>query len=891
MPGHFTHIYTARRVADWLARQKSFNPDDVGADGAALLLGGLDGIDPQRAAKVMADWPKFTNVGAIGPDLFFFCQDYSSGPLAAAPFQDDILMLAMRIYYWIDAARDLDWEPLLALIAEVDQTFAKIVRFLIKLQKIWDKFIEAWNATIGPFVNTLEKALDDLTGGILSQAGVALDELLTGLKQLAEEELLTFADIFSWFALKMRAGWDEKSFVWSDMLHYRNTNQMARNLFIEAKRQFDENHDETQFAQFQAFALGWICHVGTDVIDHCFVNEQCGGPFRTHWQRHHLVENHVDAFNYRQAGDGGSLPNDESMAATDTYPDVNQAALVFSVALDDEHPQGFERPPMLPDDPADAKKAVDVDGELPDWLANGIVRAMIATYHDGGIEPQNLGGGTFQAGSADVLAALQAMLDAADIHIDQPLSDFVAQVAPAPDFDVPQGYPLPWEVQVSYRFMISYYKLAFWGGFDLAKPRRPDVIIWPPASDFSDLASAPDFSGVTSSDPVEDVCDAILAIFDWLIKEVEAAINLIGDLIKMLASPFTYPIRYGLYQVAMAAWDMVSTTHDLLAHTGFVLPHGMRTYPDNGELMLDNEIDNGLISLGSSTDASFTQALADATDPFGNLDRDPALIDPPRNPRAAPYPYLPVRDRQIPNGTTNEFRRPWAYPDHSRRPDGSLYMTPEEVSDIRAEVVDAGTNDLLPILRAGVLPFAGTVSGPFPAGALPDALFRTGRPVHPRERSLYEIAPSPAHTDALNERLIGRTPEKDHSPLGDPIQFCGYLMGRILSKEGYPVDFNLDADRGYGYRCWDWIRGTGTDVNGRGQTFLTPRVEPEGADNGPGPTWHGAAPDATQQPLQLHYLHVARRRAHGFPAGDRLDLQEGNHAAADGKKAARGRKP
>ncbi len=38
----------------------------------------------------------------------------------------------------------------------------------------------------------------------------------------------------------------------------------------------------------------------------------------------------------------------------------------------------------------------------------------------------------------------------------------------------------------------------------------------PLASDFSNLASAPDMSGVSSSDPVEDVCDAILAILKWL---------------------------------------------------------------------------------------------------------------------------------------------------------------------------------------------------------------------------------------------------------------------------------------------------------------------------------------------------------------------------------------
>ena len=104
---------------------------------------------------------------------------------------------------------------------------------------------------------------------------------MNALEQVAIQELATFEDVFSWFALKMRVGWDEKAFVWSDMLHYRRTNQMAHALLEEAQRQFQQNGDETKFAQFQAFALGWICHIGTDVIDHSFVNEQCGGPFRT----------------------------------------------------------------------------------------------------------------------------------------------------------------------------------------------------------------------------------------------------------------------------------------------------------------------------------------------------------------------------------------------------------------------------------------------------------------------------------------------------------------------------------------------------------------------------------------------------------------------------------
>ena len=885
MPGHFTHIYTQRQVAAWLAGKTSFNPDDVADTGAGAppLQGGFLGIDAARASELMEKWPTFAAVGAIGPDLFFFCQDYSSGPLAEFQFQDDLLMLAMRVAYWVDEARDENYEPLIVLLAEVNQTFANIVRLLLKLQKVWDEFVAGWNATIGPFVDAAGSLLNDLSGGVLDSIGTVFDQLVNALEQVAIEELATFADVFSWFSLKMRVGWDEQSFVWSDMLHYRKTNQMARALLEEARRQFDEDKDETKFEQFQAFALGWVCHVGTDVVAHSFVNEQCGGPFRTHWQRHHLIENHIDAWNYRQAGTvggtTGTLPQDP-IAGNDNYPDVGVSAMAFAVALDPDHSQqhntdnasqfgwqqtsdGWQRPDDA-NSASDPKSAVDVDGELPDWLAEGIVRALIATYHDGGPEPQNLGGSAFQAGSSTVIGLLETLLNTAGVDVNEPLDQLVAQLAPTPSFDVPAGYPLPWEVQVSYRFMITYYKFAFWSSFNLDAPPPPDVIIWPPASDFTNLASPPDFSGVNSDDPIEDICDAILAILSWFFKELAAGIQLIGDLIQAVLSPATYPIRLGLWQLAMNIWDVVSTTHDILAHTGFMLPHGL-VLDSDGNLQLANEIDHGLISLGNSLDASFAQALLDATDPFGNLDKNPALLIPPHNPRDRRYPFFPVRDHQLASGTVNEFRRPWAYPSNSTnyptQPE-NVYNTPGELSDIRAELDNAGLVDEFEGISRVTGPFAGTVSGPYPQGATPDQVFfRTGRPVNPAQRELYEKAPTPAHTDVLNERLIGREAETDHSPLGDPVQLCGYLMGQALSKQyGYGVDFNLDADRGYGYRCWDWIRGTATGTNQRGQTYDLPVVAPDGAEAdppwypAPPQQWPGAAPDATQVPIQLHYL-------------------------------------
>jgi hypothetical protein len=873
MPGHFTHIYTARRVAEMLV-----DPHTTSFDVAGTALESVaDGLTPQQCGAIMQHWERFTAVGAVGPDLFFFCQDYSSGPLAAAPFQDDILMLAMAAYYWSDAAKEADYEPLLILLAEVNGTFAEIARMLIQLQKAWAEFVAVYNKTVKKFADDVVTVLDDLTGGLVEEFTTAISNLADAIIQVIEMEVLTYADIFSWFSLKMRQGWDEQAFVWSDMLHYRRTSQMAANLLAEAKRQKQEGASQDQYDQFLAYIMGWVCHIGTDVVAHAFVNEQCGGPFRTHYQRHHVVENHIDAHNYRASGLGGTLPFDE-MAANDTFPDIDRSGLVFSVALDPENPHGWPRPTSLSDDPAEAKKQLDVDGELPDWLADGIVRAMIATYHGttpAHIEPANLGGGPFQAGLSASEGAVRFLLDKAGIGIDRPLGELFAMIAPTPDFEVPSGYPLPWEVKFCYRFMISFYKLSFNQGFDLKKPRTPQVVTWPPASDFTDLASTPDFSGPSSGDPVEDICNAIKAIIDWVKKEVDAAIKLAGDIVKMLASPATYLLRAGLHELAMIGWNIATNAHEILAHTGFVYPHGERLYPD-GELAVPNEIDTALITLGSTVDAAFAQALADANDIMGNLDLGTDLLGDLRDP-LEPFPYLPVRAAQTFKNKPNEYRRPWAFPAKSRRDDKSLYDTPLEWWNVDAEMTRLGLSDAT---KSWVRDRLGdseglTVPGPYLAGNTPDVLFLGNHTGDTGQRPEYEGAYSPAITDALNREFIVMG-DPSGNPLGDPVPFSSYLIGRILSDVGYPVDFNLDADRGYGYLCWDWTRNPKyTATNARGQTYVQPMVPPEGAttDGGANP-WFGAEPDVRQQvPVQLQYID--RQAPQQRPPADPLHDQPG----------------
>src|SRR5438132_1051447 len=113
MPAHFTHIYTARRVADYLFAGNV--PDWPAA------VPELAHYEPQFCGAIMRKWEKFTAIGAIGPDLFYFSMDFNSNPIG--PVSDEV-MLALKTYYFFDKAKEEDWEPLLIILDHVNSTMA-----------------------------------------------------------------------------------------------------------------------------------------------------------------------------------------------------------------------------------------------------------------------------------------------------------------------------------------------------------------------------------------------------------------------------------------------------------------------------------------------------------------------------------------------------------------------------------------------------------------------------------------------------------------------------------------------------------------------------------------------------------------------------------------------
>ena len=97
--------------------------------------------------------------------------------------------------------------------------------------------------------------------------------------------------------------------------------------------------------------------------------------------------------------------------------------------------------------------------------------------------------------------------------------------------------------------------------------------------------------------------------------------------------------------------------------------------------------------------------------------------------------------------------------------------------------------------------------------------------------------------------------------------FSAYLIGQIADNPRFAANFNLDADRGYGYLCWDWDRDPEAQdqKDPRGHDYKPPVVRPEGTAgrddtqdpqhwrlDPPTPAGQEPAPEH-QPPLRLHY--------------------------------------
>lgn len=809
----------------------------------------------------MDGWPKFAAVGAIGPDLFFWLMDFHD-----PRFPGDEVMLAFSLLYYLDDKGFFDdfWQALLTILSEeLPDPWGKFFHVILKLYIIWKDFVKIWNDTIGTIIEQAGQIIDDALGGLLTSLGDALTQLVNALVALLVEEVVTSFDVFAPFSLKMRQGFDEQAFLWSDMAHYRRTSAIPERLIFHARALLRKEDDleKEHGLQLLAFALGWVCHVGTDVVAHSFINEQCGGPFRTHWQRHHLLENHIDAWVYECTKENGVLPADPFVGWQESYDSLAESALYFAVQipqnidrLTDEKKQGVLRQPLPEGENKETheerKKLLDTDGALPPWFAETITKVLIEIYADpkeGGEEdyqrrlqdggtmphPKNLAGQTFHDQLKKDTRLIEKWLGKFGVgDVGVSLEELRQIITPDPKDiqSVPEGFPMPWQIMATYRFMLSWLKRSYLSTFALDRPEPPSIFT-PPASDF-DFPPPPDFDGIDpNDDPVSQTCETIAALLDWVVKTVHKVAQICYDLAKTVASATTFLLRDAIYHLlTLPLWTAAENIRMVLVHLGLFMPQSEKR--EDGRLIRPNEIDEVLITLGHSVDDAFRAALEDAMDPFGNLDKDEDLIhQPTREVLGAPNPWLPVREV---NGThVVEFQRPWAFPNQNNSRD--------------------------PKANSNFLETPLTIAGPYLINTKPHSLLDTDKSASNDVRKAYEDAQCPDETDGINLEhiFVGR----EGNPLGDPVVFSAYLIGQIAHNPSFISSFNLDADRGFGYLCWDWERDEATSlpVDQRNHTFKPPKTWPEGTADEmgkwtkPPPAGLGPTPNQDTTELNIHY--------------------------------------
>ena len=202
----------------------------------------------------------WANIGAIGPDLFFWGTDYET----------------VAIFY---------------------EVYKKFDEFKQKIEKI----LEPVKEKIEEIKNEVEEELDRMiplesTKDLLRTVKEEIEET-EDLYDAAKLETILAAitigvgpraisNFFEYFSPDRFYNRPELDWYWFDMLHYRRTGEFAKNLIKISEEMNDD--------RARAYAYGYLTHIATDLVGHSFVNQLSGAPYRSHVWRHVTIENFMD---------------------------------------------------------------------------------------------------------------------------------------------------------------------------------------------------------------------------------------------------------------------------------------------------------------------------------------------------------------------------------------------------------------------------------------------------------------------------------------------------------------------------------------------------------------------------------------------------------------------
>jgi hypothetical protein len=253
---------------------------------------------------------------------------------------------------------------LLFSLKEYGTPLDELVNFIFGAYDAIEPFIDFYESIVQP----VEQAIDDavqvldqaLFNGLIGDIGKTADLISSTLVTYLAKLVTSGVDLFYPFYPKIQQGAPEDQWYWFDTWHYRRTGRFASTMWKLA-----QGDDE-----LMRYVVGYGSHIGGDVAAHPFVNAIVGGPYRSHWHRHHLVENWIDAYARRYYGDSQRTRDCLRIGTGDTYlADAISSSYYYRLC---EFP----------------------GGNMPSKLADMLVQAVDLT-HAGAVAPPKLGSTDF----------------------------------------------------------------------------------------------------------------------------------------------------------------------------------------------------------------------------------------------------------------------------------------------------------------------------------------------------------------------------------------------------------------------------------------------------------------------------------------------------------------
>ncbi|MFI8377305.1 zinc dependent phospholipase C family protein [Leeuwenhoekiella sp. NPDC079379] len=249
-------------------------------------------FDPQTIG-ILNEHPIYRNFGTLGPDfLFFNVKDWPAG---------EFIPVKQMIKFA---------EILKSLEVKIEESFPA----LIKIKELKEDLEEVVDDVIASsaILLTIKLFIDDIKA-IIGLIGSIVKE---GLKDLVTSNI----DIYSFLSSPIQVCEPKNNWWWFDVLHYSKTGEFAEYLLKNSK------HNDA----LHAYAIGYLSHVAADSVGHPYVNNIVRGPYRTHSQRHNVVEKFQDvsAFNFFESKEFSTSELHEEFKFNDRIHDLYTGAPV-----------------------------------------------------------------------------------------------------------------------------------------------------------------------------------------------------------------------------------------------------------------------------------------------------------------------------------------------------------------------------------------------------------------------------------------------------------------------------------------------------------------------------------------------------------------------------------